>query len=146
MLDPMMGFYGLYSFFFGFCLIPSILLGIIFQYLVSRQATRKFAVPLLTVIALVAGIFINYYVLGVPLRDKIYFPILITITLSTLIISSMRSYFLNRSKCYVNSFTEVVKNIMFAMFVTPIVMPFIFFHLLVFKQIMRKCFNKGYLD
>lgn len=94
--------------------------------------TRKFAVSLLTVIALVAGIFINYYVLGVPLRDKIYFPIFITITLSTLIIPSMRSYFLNRSKCYVNSFIEVVTNVMFAMFVTRIVMPFIFFSFISF--------------
>lgn len=119
-----------YLLFFVFCLVPSIILGVIFQYLVCKHKIRKFTVVLLTFISFVASIFINYFILGISVRENIYFSVVITIVLSTCIVSLVRSYLLDKRQYYINSFLEVVKTIVFAMFVTPLVMTVVFFSIL----------------
>lgn len=112
--------------FFVLCLVPSIILGPIFQYLVSKPKFRRAATLWLTLIGFIASIFVNYYVLSISFKKDIFYLMVITITLSTFIVSLIRSCLLNKRQCYINSFLEVVKTTVFAMFVTPIVMGIIF--------------------
>lgn len=126
----MLGFLEFYWFFFLFCLVPSIVLGVIFQYLVVNQKTRRWAVLLLTALALLAGVFVNYFVLEISVKDEFYPPVLLTITLSALIVSSLRYWLLKRRNYYTMSFFEEIKTIGFAMFLTPAIMLVVFFLML----------------
>lgn len=118
----------LYGYFLWWCLIPSLIFGVIFQFFVSRVETRKYTVTIIVFLSLLIGLFISVPIVfvGIWIDVRVCCLFVATISISTSVVCALRKHLLDRRKVFVNSLAETIYTILFVLFITPLIMLVVF--------------------